>query len=141
MSRSSWCRPRSWFPTHFRRSGGLRAFRILRLIHLVRAFAVATIGLRSARDVLRSHGFPYVLLVTGAAIGLGAIGITRSSGGSPSIRPQVHWWATVAVTTVGYGDVNPVTGEGPAIALVLMLVGVGVIGILEGQRCQVLRWG
>jgi hypothetical protein len=52
---------------------GLRAFRILRLFRLVRAFAFATIGLRNARAVLASQGFPYVLLVTAAAIGLGAL--------------------------------------------------------------------
>jgi voltage-gated potassium channel len=37
------------------------------------------------------------------------------------------------VTTVGYGDVNPVTGEGRAIALILMLVGVGVISIFTAS--------
>jgi voltage-gated potassium channel len=39
------------------------------------------------------------------------------------------WWAVVTVTTVGYGDVTPVTGEGRMVALVLMCVGVVVISI------------
>ena len=35
----------------------------------------------------------------------------------------------VTVTTVGYGDVSPVTLEGRLIAIVLMLTGIGVIGV------------
>ncbi len=35
----------------------------------------------------------------------------------------------VSVTTVGYGDVSPKTGEGRLIATALMLIGIGVIGV------------
>jgi voltage-gated potassium channel len=38
-------------------------------------------------------------------------------------------WAVVTETTVGYGDVSPVTLEGRLIAVVLMLTGIGVIGV------------
>jgi voltage-gated potassium channel len=121
-------------PDAFQAAMGLRALRILRLFQLMRGLALATIGLRSARTVLRSNGFPYVLLVTAAAIGLGAIGIYRVERGLTIDSPaNALWWATVTVTTVGYGDVNPVTGEGRAIALVLMLVGVGVISIFTAS--------
>jgi voltage-gated potassium channel len=109
---------------------GLRALRILRLMRLVRGLAVAAIGLRSARKALESHGFHYVLVVAIAATGLGAAGIyivekdytVRSAG-------DAIWWAVVTVTAVGYGDVTPVSGEGRAIALGLMFVGIGVISV------------
>ncbi len=39
------------------------------------------------------------------------------------------WWAVVTATTVGYGDVSPVTGEGRAVAVLLMIVGIAVIGV------------
>src|SRR5438034_185185 len=39
------------------------------------------------------------------------------------------WWAIVTTTTVGYGDVSPVTPEGRLIAVGLMIVGIGFIGI------------
>jgi voltage-gated potassium channel Kch len=40
------------------------------------------------------------------------------------------WWAVVTVTTVGYGDRFPVSEGGRAVAVVLMLVGIGLIGVL-----------
>jgi voltage-gated potassium channel len=39
------------------------------------------------------------------------------------------WWAVVTATTIGYGDLSPVTVEGRLIAVVLMLTGIGVIGV------------
>ena len=38
------------------------------------------------------------------------------------------WWACTTITTVGYGDKFPVTSEGRAIAVVLMVVGVELFG-------------
>jgi voltage-gated potassium channel len=36
----------------------------------------------------------------------------------------------VTVTTVGYGDIYPVTIEGKIIASILMIVGIGILGVL-----------
>ena len=41
------------------------------------------------------------------------------------------WWAIVTVTTVGYGGNYPVTTGGRCVAVVLMLVGIGLIGSLS----------
>jgi len=42
------------------------------------------------------------------------------------------WWAAVTVTTVGYGDIYPVTVEGRAVALCLMVFGIGLISFAIG---------
>lgn len=42
------------------------------------------------------------------------------------------WWSAVSVTTVGYGDVYPVTVEGRLISLVLMTFGIGIISFAIG---------
>ncbi|MFE6860828.1 potassium channel family protein [Nocardia sp. NPDC057668] len=42
------------------------------------------------------------------------------------------WWSMVSVTTVGYGDVYPVTTEGRFIALILMTLGIGLISFAIG---------
>lgn len=44
--------------------------------------------------------------------------------------PDALWWAIVTVTTVGYGDTYPVTAAGRGVAVVLMLTGIGLIGVL-----------
>jgi voltage-gated potassium channel len=41
------------------------------------------------------------------------------------------WWAIVTTTTVGYGDYTPVTQAGRAIAAVVMIVGIGLIGTVS----------
>jgi voltage-gated potassium channel len=41
------------------------------------------------------------------------------------------WWAIVTTTTVGYGDYTPVTQVGRAIATVVMIVGIGLIGTVS----------
>ncbi len=41
-----------------------------------------------------------------------------------------YWWAVMTVTTVGYGDIVPVSPEGRVVASLLMLVGLGLIPTL-----------
>jgi voltage-gated potassium channel len=40
------------------------------------------------------------------------------------------WWGVVTLTTVGYGDVTPITTEGRIAAMVLMLLGIGLFGAI-----------
>ena len=111
---------------------GARAIRVLRLLRFVRAAAVAAIGLREAAQGLRHKSFHYVALITAVVIGLGAIGIYAVEHGQNNSIQSVGdalWWAIVTTTTVGYGDVSPVTGEGRLIAVALMVVGIGFIGV------------
>jgi voltage-gated potassium channel len=46
---------------------------------------------------------------------------------------DAFWWAFVTVTTVGYGDRVPVSWPGQFIAMILMVVGVGVFGVLTSS--------
>ena len=109
----------------------LRALRIFRLLRLMRGMAVAAIGLRTTRRLLRHKGFHYVLVVALATIGLGAAGIyVVERGETVNSVADALWWAVVTVTTVGYGDVSPVSAEGRLIAVGLMFVGIGVISAL-----------
>ena len=43
------------------------------------------------------------------------------------------WWSVVTVTSVGYGDKFPVTAGGRGVAVVLMLLGVGLYGLLAAS--------
>ena len=46
--------------------------------------------------------------------------------------PESMWWSFVTLTTVGYGDVVPVTAAGRAIAALTALMGVCVVALLTG---------
>ena len=43
------------------------------------------------------------------------------------------WWAVVTTTTVGYGDEVPVTGQGRAMAVILMLLGIAVVSVVTAH--------
>ncbi|MCF3962980.1 potassium channel family protein [Streptomyces fuscigenes] len=43
------------------------------------------------------------------------------------------WWAASAITTVGYGDVTPVTAEGRVVAVGLMVCGLALLGAVTGS--------
>ena len=42
------------------------------------------------------------------------------------------WWSVVTLSTVGYGDISPVTTEGRLVAMALMVSGLGVFGFVTG---------
>jgi voltage-gated potassium channel len=112
----------------------LRAARLLRVLRLVRVGAVLFNGLRRARSVLTHHGLHFVLLAAvlivfaGAAVELGFEHHAR--GSNIHGYADALWWAVVTVTTVGYGDRYPMTAGGRGVAVALMLVGIGLIGVL-----------
>lgn len=46
---------------------------------------------------------------------------------------DAFWWATVTTTTVGYGDEVPITGQGRAMAVLLMFLGVALLAVLTAH--------
>ncbi len=124
--------PPFWVPAMLQGTRAVRVVRILRLLRFVRAGAVAAMGLRFAADALRHRRFHYVAFTATVIISLGAMCIFAvESGHNKAIQSvgDAFWWAIVTTTTVGYGDVSPVTPMGRVIAVVLMFVGIGFIGV------------
>lgn len=60
----------------------------------------------------------------------------RPSRESP--RGDALWWAFVTVTTVGYGDIAPSTTSGRVVAVLVMLVGIAVTGLLTAHLAAYL---
>ena len=112
----------------------LRAARLLRLLTLGRVGLVLANALRRAKAVITHQGLHFVLLavvlIVFACAGLALSFEIHSAGSNIHNYSDALWWAISTVTTVGYGDRFPVTAGGRGVAVVLMLVGVGLIGVL-----------
>ena len=48
------------------------------------------------------------------------------------------WWSVVTLSTVGYGDLYPITTGGRICAAILMIVGIGVFGVIAGTFADLL---
>jgi voltage-gated potassium channel len=112
----------------------LRPLRVLRLLRLARAGTVLSVGLKRARALLTHHNLHFVLLsvavIVFVAAGLEVAFEVNAKGSNIHGFADALWWAVVTVTTVGYGDKFPVTAAGRGVAVVLMLVAIGLIGVL-----------
>jgi len=113
-----------------------RAFRVLRIITagqwiLTRGSSVA-IG-RTAAAI--TAGVALVALV-------GALAILDAERSDPASTidsfGSAVWWAFVTLSTVGYGDVYPVTGTGRAVAVMMMIVGVALLGLVSATLASSL---
>jgi voltage-gated potassium channel len=91
--------------------------------------------------ILRHHSLFRVLIAVAATLFLGAwlvLLLEKTAKGSNIHNyPDALWWAIVTVTTVGYGDRYPVSEGGRAVAVVLMLLGIGLIGVLTATVASV----
>ena len=107
-------------------------FRLLRLIRLFRILHLYSRILSFSAQT--NNRLLYIIAVSGMAVSGGAIGLFLVEGNVPESKVtnlgDAFWWAIVTVTTVGYGDIYPVTTEGKIIASVLMIFGIAILGIL-----------
>jgi voltage-gated potassium channel len=91
--------------------------------------------------ILKHHGLFRVLIAAAGTLFIGAWLVLlfeeRAKGSNIHDYPDALWWAIVTVTTVGYGDRFPVTEGGRMVAVILMLVGIGLIGVLTATVASV----
>lgn len=109
-----------------------RALRLLRVLRLLRAVSVLSRVLHDLRGIRDTNGLGWVLLVTFGVISASA-GTVRFLEPSITTWSDAFWWATVTATTVGYGDISPESAAGRVVAVVLMIVGIGTIGMLTAS--------
>ena len=107
-----------------------RLARVLRLLRLTGLAVIAVRGLLALRRLLRKRGLGYI---TGAFILVALI-----TGGTFALFEEHSlvdglWWTVATLTTVGYGDVSPVTMGGRITAAVFMLAGIGVVSFITAN--------
>lgn len=118
-------------PASYRRSA--RALRVLRLARV--GAALGKLG-HDGRRLLVRHHLHYALLVIGMVIvGAASVALLAEDGGGGSIDSfdDALWWAVSTVTTVGYGDIFPVTPAGRGVAAFLMVTGIALFGVLTAN--------
>ena len=112
-----------------------RAVRILRILRILRAARSARILAdfilhRRAQGAFLAAALVTLLLVFFSSIAILQFEATR--GGNITSAQDALWWTMVTLTTVGYGDLYPVTLEGRVIAVLLMSAGIGLFGTFSG---------
>jgi voltage-gated potassium channel len=114
----------------------LRVFYALRALQLLRLVGLAAKVGDLIRDLFGRRGMPYALLVGGILILSSTIAVTvaeRGHGGTIDNFGTALWWAIVTATTVGYGDVAPITPAGRGIAVFVMCVGITLFGLFTAN--------
>lgn len=122
----------------------LVALPVLRPLRLLRLLALARVLDRTARS-RSSRALTYIGGVAVMGICLGSLAVLQAERGAPGATitsfGDALWWAMETVTTVGYGDMYPVTTTGRVIAVALMLVGIAVIGVITASIAAWLMEG
>lgn len=110
----------------------LRILRLFRVMHMDRYVGEANILLEVlAASWRKTLIFVYTVLTLVVIFGTAMYFIESEEGGFTSI-PQSMYWAVVTMTTVGYGDITPMTPFGKAMASVIMVTGYGIIAVPMG---------
>ncbi len=107
----------------------LRVFRILKLMQFVSEAQTLGRALKASRHKITV--FFLFLIVLVFILGSVMYLVEGAESGFHSI-PQSIYWAIVTLTTVGYGDVTPITVAGKMISSLIMLIGYSIIAIPTG---------
>lgn len=107
----------------------LRVFRIFKLTHFLTEIQFLKAAINSSLKKISI----FMLVVLSIVIILGSVMYLVEGGrnGFNSI-PDSIYWAIVTITTVGYGDISPVTPMGKFIASIMMFIGYGIIAVPTG---------
>lgn len=128
---------------------GFGAFRILRGARLLRTLAtvgrVVAIGGMAGREgrlVLRRHASGFAIGAAGLTWITSAVAFTLAedvgAGGRLQSFFDALWWSTATITTVGYGDVYPVTTVGRLVGGFTMVVGISTFAVVTAKVAEFL---
>ena len=124
----------------------LRSIRVLRMLRQFRAFKLV----RYSKAIQRCHRAFVIakeelvlfLCVACMLLFFAAAGIYyfENAAQPESFKSVFHslWWAVATLTTVGYGDVYPVTAGGKVFTFIVLMVGLGVVAVPAGLVASAL---
>jgi voltage-gated potassium channel len=124
-------------------SADLRFLRLLRLFRMARLLRVFKLGryldsLHSIARVLKQSAVQLIASVSACAVLMLFASILMyavENPAQPTAFPNVIaalWWAVCTLTTVGYGDVYPITTLGKVLASLISVLGIGIVAVPTG---------
>lgn len=109
----------------------LRAVRLLRVLKLTRYSAALNMLVTTISENGRALAASFLILVT--VMLLAASGMYYFERSSQPVAfgsiPAAMWWAFATLTTVGYGDVTPITVGGKIFGALITVVGIGMVAL------------
>ncbi len=133
-------------PFYVARGIDLRSLRVFRLFRLIRAFKI----FRYSKAIQRfKNAFLEVkeelilfLVATGFLLFIAAVGIYyfENPAQPEQFKSIFHslWWAVATLTTVGYGDIYPITAGGKIFTSFIVIIGLGIIAVPTGLLASAL---
>jgi len=131
-----------------------RGLRVLRVFVLFRAFKMLryTKSLTGFLYVLKNKKFELMTLLTLSTFFIFIAGIMLYVFEGDNDNPNIHnlfdafYWALITISTVGYGDIAPITPEGRIVTMLIIFTGIGLISFVTSiivssfnERLGVLR--
>jgi voltage-gated potassium channel len=125
----------------------LRSLRVFRVFRIFRAFKLVRYNramrrIQIAAKIVKEEIILF-LIITGIFIFLAASGIYFfENAAQPENFSSIFtslWWSVVTLTTVGYGDVYPITVGGKIFTFFVLILGVGIVTIPAGLVASALQ--
>jgi voltage-gated potassium channel len=118
--------------------GVLRGARAIRpLIAITRLIGLAMVTRSSGRDFLRRRAASLAFSIAGFTLITSAAAFTLAEDVGAGRRIgsffDALWWSAATITTVGYGDIYPITGVGRIIAAFTMIVGIATLSVVTAR--------
>ena len=116
-----------------------RIFHILRVCRLLRSSQSLLKQIQSNR---KEATIASILILMVTLISLGSVFMLMFEGKDPNANIHTAgdavWWAFVTISTVGYGDHYPVTMAGKILAVLVIISGVGIFGMISGLITSII---
>ena len=112
----------------------LRALRMIRLLKFSRYFKVMNLLLGVLKEEKQSFLAAMFLLVIALLIASTGIYIFEKEAQPDKFGsiPESMWWAIATLTTIGYGDVTPITAMGKLFGAIIAIIGIGTVALPSG---------
>jgi voltage-gated potassium channel len=127
------------FMTFFRFFRVARVIRVVRLLRGVKAIIplIRKLGTSKTQNILIAYISITILVMFYCSLAF----FSFEKGMNSNVNEffDAFWWAFITVTTIGYGDIYPVTTEGRIIGMILSLLGVGLFSVITAELANKFR--